>query len=224
MKRFLTFAVAAVLVAGMSTTAWSRSGGGGSRQYMAFNDSQIRRQLNLSQNQIRQLRAINNSWRQQVQRYKRGAGNNPNSVDQWSQMQQQYAAMLGDVLTAQQQQALSQLAAQSFTLRPNTMRGPSGSAATGTNRNSSAGAASAGQSSTSRTTASTPPAKGISPNQPKRISISNQALGGGGSSAIGTALVNGVPPIELNEPGQTQAQQGGGSSYFGTLLLNAAGP
>lgn len=233
MKRFLTFAVAAVLAAGMSTMAWSRSGGGsvGASSFNnpqlrnAFNDSRIRRQLNLSQDQIRQLRALNNSWRQQVQRFQRGAGKNSNSVDQpqWNQMQQQYATMLNDVLTAQQQQALSQLVGQLSTFRPNTMRGPTGPTATRTNRNSSAGTASAGQTSTTGTTAPTFRTSAVSPNQPYRISISNQALGGGGSSAIGTALVNG-DPIGLNKPGPTQAHQGGGSSYFGTLLLNAGGP
>ena len=51
-------------------------------------------------------------------------------------MQQQYVTMLNDVLTAQQQQTLSQLVGQLSTFRPNTMRGPTGTTATGTNRNS----------------------------------------------------------------------------------------
>jgi Spy/CpxP family protein refolding chaperone len=238
MKRFFTFAAVAALAAGMSTIAWSQSSTSStnpqarprpnqlhrhSMGYNAFNDSRIRRQLNLSQDQIRQLRALNNSWRQQLRRFGRG-GNNVNSADpsQWNQMWQQYATTINDVLTPQQQQTWSQLIGQSYTFSPNTMLGPTGTSATPTNSNSRAGMASAGQTSTNDATEPKFRATAITRIGPDNLQVNNQANGGGGSSAVGTALVIGEP-VGFNQPGETQVQQGGGSSLFGTLLLNAGG-
>jgi hypothetical protein len=267
MKRLFTFAVAAALAASMSTMAWSQSGGGSvgarssnnpqsrsrasqlNRQYMgynAFNDARIRRQLNLSQDQIRQLRALNNNWRQQLQRFQRVAGNNLHSVDhsQWNQMWQQYATMVNNVLTAQQQQTWSQLVGQFHTSSPNTMLGPTGATAT---TNSRAGLVSTGRSSATDPTAPKFGTNAVDEIGPDRIipntqanrgrgssaigtaqvtgepiglsrTGATQAQGGGGSSAVGTAVVNG-DAIGTNQPGRTQVQQGGGSSLFGTLLL-----
>jgi hypothetical protein len=89
------------------------------RQFMgftAFNDPAIRQQLNLTPDQFRQLRTLNNNWRQQLQQFRRGAGNNLGNVDQqqWTQMWQQYASQLNGVLTPAQQQTWSQLIGQPY--------------------------------------------------------------------------------------------------------------
>ena len=69
------------------------------RQFMgfnAFNDPAIRQQLNLTPDQVRQLRTLSNNWRQQLQQFRRGAGNDLSTVDtsQWNQLWQQYSTQL----------------------------------------------------------------------------------------------------------------------------------
>jgi hypothetical protein len=103
------------------------------RQFMgfnAFNDPQVRQQLNLSADQMRQLRTLNNNWRQQLQQFRRGAGNDLSNVNQqqWSQMWQQYATQLNGVLTPDQQQTWAQLVGQPYTFSPNVMFGAPGTA------------------------------------------------------------------------------------------------
>jgi hypothetical protein len=103
------------------------------RQFMgfnAFNDPSIRRQLNLSADQLRQLRTLNNNWRQQLQQFRRGAGNDLSNVNQqqWTQMWQQYATQLNGVLTPDQQQTWAQLVGQPYTFSPNVMYGAAGTA------------------------------------------------------------------------------------------------
>src|SRR5262245_33849069 len=191
MQRFFLFAVTAALATAMSTSAWSKSGVAGSGSVRAssftranpFNDSGLRRQLNLSQSQIRQLRAINNSWRQQLQRLRRDAGNDANSVDQTqaNQLWQQYVTTLSDVLTEQQQQIWSQLIGQWNAFGTNAFAGRTG---TTTGSNFGTGNFPTG---------------------------TQQGSGGGGSSPLGTASVTGEPAQvsgqqnEISAAGPTQA-------------------
>jgi hypothetical protein len=261
MKHLFIFAVSVTLATFMSTMAWSQSGGGGlggassinsarvqtranpvGQQYMAytFNDPRIRRQLSLSQDQIRQLRALNNGWRQQLQRFRRGSGKNLNSGNeaQWNQIAQQYASMVNNVLTVPQQQTWSQVISRQYARSVNAVgqaRGPNnistgtqqanaggGSSAVGTavvtgepratNRAGATQADGGGGSSAAGTAA-----VNGEPTATNRAGAT-QAEGGGGSSAVGTAVVTGQP-VGTNSPGATQAQQGGGSSLAGTLLL-----
>jgi hypothetical protein len=249
MKRCFMFVTAVALAATMSTIGWSRSGssGGGAaalssfnnpqsrtrvpqrnRQsigYNVFNDSRIRRELNLSQDQIRQLRALNNSWRQQVQRSRRGAGNNLNSVDQRNQAWLQYATLVNDLLTEEQQQTWSGLIAQLNTASPNTNLGRTNSNISSTPTNSSrhartvptgttgSQAQGGGDSSAVGTVLVNGQTTGT--NTPG----GTQAQGGGGSSAVGSARVNGQP-TQTNRPGRTQAHAGGGSSAVGSARAN----
>ena len=91
--------------------------------FNAFNDPTIRQQLNLSPDQLRQLRMVQNNFRQQLQQFRRGAGNDLSSVDQtqWNQLMQQYVSTLNNVLTPEQQQMWQQLVGQPFTFSPNLM-------------------------------------------------------------------------------------------------------
>jgi hypothetical protein len=94
------------------------------RQFMgfnAFNDPAVRQQLNLTPDQVRQMRMLSNNWRQQLQQFRRGAGNDLSSVDttQWNQLWQQYATQLNGVLTPEQQQMWTQQVGQPFTFSPN---------------------------------------------------------------------------------------------------------
>src|SRR5215203_6201007 len=157
MKRLFVLAVAAALVMTMSTMANNSQLPARTNQlnrpyvgYNSFNDSRIRRQLNLSQDQLRQLRALNNGWRKQLQRFRRGAGNNLNTVDQtqWNQIWQQYQEMVSDVLSGQQQQAWAQLIAQSYAFSPNFNVARTSTAARSSAPNARAGMASTGQTST----------------------------------------------------------------------------
>jgi len=86
----------------------------------AFNDPTVRQQLNLSQDQIRQLRTLQGNWRQQMQQL-RSSGANGTAVDpaQWAQMQQQFGSQLTGVLTPQQQQIWSQMTGQAYQFSPN---------------------------------------------------------------------------------------------------------
>jgi hypothetical protein len=98
------------------------------RQFMnfnAFHDPSIRQQLNLTPEQVRQLRTLSNNWRQQLQRFRRGAGNDLSSVDtaQWNQMWQQYGTQLNTVLTPQQQQTWSEVVGEPFTFSPDVVLG-----------------------------------------------------------------------------------------------------
>ncbi len=98
------------------------------RQFMgfnAFNDPAIRKQLNLTPEQTRQLRALGNNWRQQLQQFRRSAGNDLSSVnqEQWIQLQQQYAAQLNGVLTPEQQQIWAQQIGQGYSFPPSVFFG-----------------------------------------------------------------------------------------------------
>jgi hypothetical protein len=81
---------------------------------IALGNPTVRRQLNLSPDQIRQLRILSRSWRQQLQQLSRRTRLNVNSVDpaQWNQLQQLYASQLNGVLTPDQQQQWAQLTGQ----------------------------------------------------------------------------------------------------------------
>ncbi len=93
--------------------------------FNAFNDPSVRRQLNLTQDQIRQLRTLSSNWRQQMQQFQRGARNGQNKFDngQWQQLQQQYATQLNGVLTPEQQQLWSQQTGQAYSFSPNAYFG-----------------------------------------------------------------------------------------------------
>ncbi len=93
------------------------------RQFMgfnAFNDPTVKRQLNLTPDQERQLRALSMTWRQRLQQLRRGAGNNLSAVnmDQWNQLWSQYANQLNTVLTPQQQQIWNQQIGQPYVFQP----------------------------------------------------------------------------------------------------------
>jgi hypothetical protein len=92
--------------------------------FNAFNDPSVRKQLNLSQDQIRQLRTLSGNWRQQLQEFRR-TNNGQNSVDPaaWAQLQQQYATQLNGVLTPEQQQMWTQLTGQSYSFSPDVYFG-----------------------------------------------------------------------------------------------------
>jgi len=114
-----------------------------SQGFNAFNDPTVRRELNLTQDQVRQLRTLSSNWRQQLHQLRNG-GANGNSVDsgQWAQMQQQFATQLNGVLSPQQRQMWTQMTGQPFSFSPNSFSGfdddvqrprnTSGSTATGT--------------------------------------------------------------------------------------------
>jgi len=106
------------------------------RQYMgadAFNDPSVQQQLNLTPAQVRQLRTLQNNWRQQLQQFGQSAGNvqtpgnvqsqgNATTADnntQWSQLWQQYNASVNGVLTPQQQQMWSQQVGESYPFSAN---------------------------------------------------------------------------------------------------------
>jgi hypothetical protein len=98
------------------------------RQFMgfnAFNDPAIRQQLNLTPAQVRQLRTLSNNWRQQLQQFRQGAGNDLSSVDQtqWNQLWQQYGTQLNGVLTPEQQQMWAQQVGQPYMFPPNAYFG-----------------------------------------------------------------------------------------------------
>jgi|1186.fasta_scaffold329249_1 hypothetical protein len=217
MRHLIIFGVAAALAMAMSTTGWSQSN---YNVHNSFNDSRIRRQLNLSQGQIRQLRALNNDWRKQLQRFRRSAGNNFNTVDQtqWNQMSQQYAAMVNDLLTEQQQQAWSLLNGQVSAVSPKTNASRTSTGASTTSPNRRTGMAQTGGISTTGPTA-LDGAKVALNSRDFNISTSTQQADGGlGSSAVGTALLLGLTPGP-NRAGATQAEGGGGSSAFGTAAV-----
>lgn len=93
------------------------------RQFMgfnAFNNPTIQRELNLSPDQLRQIRTLANNWRQQLQQFRQGAGNNLNTVDmnQWNRMWMQYQNQLNGILTPQQQQIWAQQIGQPFVFSP----------------------------------------------------------------------------------------------------------
>jgi len=112
--------------------------------FNAFNDPSIRQQLNLTSDQLSRIRQISNDFRQQLQQFRRGAGNNLNNVDMtaWNNVWSQFATQLNTVLTPQQQQTWTQLIGQPFAFSPGvmgngtgtsgaanmTVNGPSGSA------------------------------------------------------------------------------------------------
>ena len=93
--------------------------------FNAFNDPAVRKQLNLTQDQIRQLRTLSSNWRQQMQQIQRGPKNGRNTLDdgQWQQLQQQYATQLNTVLTPEQQQMWSQQTGQAYSFSPNAYFG-----------------------------------------------------------------------------------------------------
>jgi len=90
------------------------------RQYQgfnAFNDPAVRKQLNLSQDQIRQLRTLSGNWRQQMQQLRQAGGQNADPA-RWAQLQQQFATQLNGVLTPEQQQMWSQQTGQAYSFGP----------------------------------------------------------------------------------------------------------
>jgi len=105
------------------------------RQFMgfnAFNDPAIRRELNLTSDQISQLRTLGIDWRQQLQQFRRGAGNNINNLSaadqvRWSQLQNSFLTQLNGVLTPEQQQAWSRMVGQPFAFPPSVFVGSTGS-------------------------------------------------------------------------------------------------
>jgi hypothetical protein len=82
----------------------------------AFNDPQVRQQLDLTPQQQRQFRRLDAEWRRQMQQLRRaGNDNNPQLTDQqYQQMLQQYQQQLSTLLTPEQQQNWSQLIGQPF--------------------------------------------------------------------------------------------------------------
>jgi hypothetical protein len=106
------------------------------RQYQgfnAFNDPSVRQQLNLSQDQIRQLRTLSGNWRQQLQQLRQN-GQNTADPAAWQQLQQQYATQLNGVLTPAQQRMWSQQTGKAYSFSPDAYYGgqQSGSVEAGT--------------------------------------------------------------------------------------------
>jgi len=108
------------------------------RQFMgfnAFNDPAIRRELNLTSDQISQLRTLGIDWRQQLQQFRRGAGNNINNLSaadqvRWSQLQNSFLTQLNGVLTPEQQQIWSRMVGQPFSFPPSVFVDGSGQLST----------------------------------------------------------------------------------------------
>jgi hypothetical protein len=103
--------------------------------FNAFNDPAIRRDLNLTQDQLQQLRTLANDWRQQLQQFRRGAGNNINNLSaeqqvQWNQLQNSFMTQLNGVLTPQQQQLYTQMIGQPFMFPPSVFVGSTGTTGT----------------------------------------------------------------------------------------------
>jgi hypothetical protein len=96
------------------------------RQFMgfnAFNDPTVRQQLGLTQEQLSRIRALSNDTRQQLQQFRRGAGNDLSSVnmEQWNQLWGNYSTQLNSILTPQQRQLWTQQVGQPFVFSPSTM-------------------------------------------------------------------------------------------------------
>ncbi len=93
--------------------------------YNAFNDPAVRQQLNLTPDQVRQLRTLSNNWRQQLQQFRDKAGNDLGSINQadWARLQQQFATQLHGVLTPEQQQLWLQQTGQPYAFSPNVYFG-----------------------------------------------------------------------------------------------------
>jgi hypothetical protein len=90
--------------------------------FNAFNDPSVRKQLNLSQDQIRQLRTLSGNWRQQMQQMRQYGQNNVDPAA-WTQLQQQYATQLNGVLTPEQQQMWTQQTGQAYSFSPDVYFG-----------------------------------------------------------------------------------------------------
>lgn len=128
--------------------------------FNAFNDPTIRQQLNLSPDQLRQLRTVQNNFRQQLQQFRRGAGNDLNSVDQtqWNQVMGQYVSTLNNILTPEQQQMWQQLVGQPFTFSPTLFMNqqmPEGNVGTPTQAGTVVPRGTAGTNGTTGTTGTT---------------------------------------------------------------------
>jgi hypothetical protein len=94
-----------------------------SRQAMgfnAFNDPRLRQQLNLTPEQLRQLRDLASDSRRELARFRRGAGNNANTLtqEQWNQLWQNYTTQVNSILTPEQQQLWSQLTGKPYAFSP----------------------------------------------------------------------------------------------------------
>jgi hypothetical protein len=102
----------------------------------AFNNRDVRQQLNLTPEQQRQLRGLSSAWRQRMQQLRR-AGNDAQLTDQqWAQLQAQNMQQLNTVLTPQQQQLWSQMVGQQYNFPSSLYLG---------NQNNSAAAVAPGQ-------------------------------------------------------------------------------
>jgi hypothetical protein len=85
------------------------------RGLSAFSDPTIQRQMNLNAQQQRELRQLAGTFRRDLMQLRRDARNNPDVVQQqFTDLQQQYAARLNAILNAQQQQIWQQLTGQQF--------------------------------------------------------------------------------------------------------------
>jgi len=81
--------------------------------FNAFNDPQIRQQMNITRDQQQQLRRLSSDWREQMQQFRRNSNSNL-TPEQWSQLQAQYQQQLTGLLTPQQQQMWSGMVGEQY--------------------------------------------------------------------------------------------------------------
>jgi hypothetical protein len=93
----------------------------------AFNDPMVRRQLNLTPAQLRQVRRLEAAWRQRLQQLRRAGNDNPQlTQQQFNELQMQNMQQLNTVLTPEQQRIWAQLNGQPVTFAPQTFLGQPG--------------------------------------------------------------------------------------------------
>jgi hypothetical protein len=95
-----------------------------SRGLDVFNDPAIQQQLNLTQAQLNDLRALNTDFNRQVDLLRRATANNRPALEQFNTLQQQMQQRMNTVLTEPQQRAFRGLTGDPFTFVPDFARTP----------------------------------------------------------------------------------------------------
>lgn len=80
----------------------------------AFNDPAIRRQLNLTPAQQRQMRRLDAAWRQRMRQLRRAGNDQQLTDEQFAQLQAQNMAQINSVFTPEQRQIWGQISGEPF--------------------------------------------------------------------------------------------------------------
>jgi hypothetical protein len=162
------------------------------RQFMGFNtfnDPAIRQQLNLTPQQLREIRQLNTEWRRQMQAFQQNTGTNNPQASQaaWNQFWAQNGARLNAILTPAQQQQWAQLTGEPFVFSQSSFFPGSTTAQRDVNGN-------------------------LLPNNPSQrfgpATGTNAGTTTGGNAAPGRIGVNGANNTGTNGAGQNGAQPG----------------